>query len=143
MKSINVVRLRNFVRNVIIKVRYCYLKYIFKINLDKTSKISLFTKLDQTNPKGIWIGKYSYVSSGTCIMSHDFSRSKYMDTFIEDYCFIGYGAIILPGVKIGNHSIVAAGSVVTKDVAPNSIVAGNPARIIRTGIETTKFGKLK
>jgi acetyltransferase-like isoleucine patch superfamily enzyme len=47
---------------------------------------------------------------------------------IEDDVWIGYGAIILSGVKIGKGAIVAAGSVVTKDVIPYSIVAGNPAR---------------
>ena len=47
-------------------------------------------------------------------------------------CWIGAGSSILPGVTIGENAIVGAGSVVTKDVAPNTIVAGNPARLIRT-----------
>lgn len=45
--------------------------------------------------------------------------------------WIGAGAIVLPGVTVGEHSIVAAGAIVTKDVPDNMIVAGNPARIIR------------
>jgi maltose O-acetyltransferase len=45
--------------------------------------------------------------------------------------WIGAGAIILPGVRIGERSIVGAGSVVTRDVPARSIVAGNPARLIR------------
>ena len=49
---------------------------------------------------------------------------------IGDGCFIGYGAIILSGVVIGNNSVIAAGAVVTKNIEPNSIVAGNPAKII-------------
>jgi acetyltransferase-like isoleucine patch superfamily enzyme len=53
---------------------------------------------------------------------------------IENGAWIGAGAIILPGVTIGEHSIVGAGSVVRKDVPPRTVVAGNPARIIR------KFG---
>ncbi|MCB0258644.1 MAG: N-acetyltransferase, partial [Calditrichaeota bacterium] len=44
---------------------------------------------------------------------------------------IGSSATILCGVTIGENAIVGAGSVVTKDVAPNAIVAGNPARFIR------------
>ena len=51
---------------------------------------------------------------------------------IEDNVWINFGAIILKGVKIGKESIVAAGSVVTKEVPPRSIVGGNPAKIIRT-----------
>ena len=43
----------------------------------------------------------------------------------------GVGAIILPGVTIGENAVVAAGAVVTKDVAPNSIVGGNPAKFIK------------
>lgn len=45
--------------------------------------------------------------------------------------WIGGGAIILPGVKIGNNSVVAAGAVVTRDVAANTVVVGNPAKPIR------------
>ena len=49
---------------------------------------------------------------------------------IGDDVWVGYGATILSGVKIGNFSVVAAGSVVTRDVDENTIVAGNPARPI-------------
>jgi len=49
---------------------------------------------------------------------------------IGDDIWIGANAVILPGVTIGNHSVVAAGAVVTKDVPPRSLVAGVPARII-------------
>lgn len=50
---------------------------------------------------------------------------------VEDYVWIGGNSTILPGVTIGKHAIVAAGSVVTKDVPSNTIVGGNPARVIR------------
>jgi acetyltransferase-like isoleucine patch superfamily enzyme len=53
------------------------------------------------------------------------------DIIIGDGVWIGYGAIILPGVKIGKKAIIAAGAIVTKDVADYTIVGGNPAREIR------------
>jgi len=50
---------------------------------------------------------------------------------IQDKAWIGFNAIILKGVTIGEGAIVGAGSVVTKDVPPFTIVAGNPARVVR------------
>jgi len=53
-------------------------------------------------------------------------------TRIRRRASIGSGAVILPGVTVGEGAIVGAGSVVTEDVAPRSVVAGNPARFIRS-----------
>lgn len=53
------------------------------------------------------------------------------DIIIEDGVWIGLGALILPGVNIGKKSIVAAGTVVNKNVPPYSVVGGNPMKIIR------------
>lgn len=50
---------------------------------------------------------------------------------IEDNVWIGGGAILLPGVRIGKNSVVGAGAVVTRSVPANTVVAGNPARVIR------------
>lgn len=50
---------------------------------------------------------------------------------IGDSSFIGYGATVLPGVKIGKHCVVGARAVVTKDIADYSMVSGNPAKIIK------------
>jgi len=60
-----------------------------------------------------------------------FSDLNFEKVIIEDGCDIGIGSIILPGVKIGEGSIVGAGSVVTKDVEPHTVVAGNPAKVLR------------
>lgn len=51
---------------------------------------------------------------------------------IGDDCWIGANAVVLPGVNIGKHCVVAAGAVVTKDVPAHSLVAGVPAKVIKT-----------
>lgn len=60
------------------------------------------------------------------------------EIFIGDESWIGANAVIVAGVRIGKHAIVAAGSVVTKDVPEFSIVAGNPARLIKQYNAETK-----
>ena len=73
--------------------------------------------------------------------NHDFYDRDVLtvqDVRIKKNVWIGAGAIILPGVTIGENAIVGAGSVVTKDVAPNTVVAGNPARFIKQ-LDPEKF----
>lgn len=63
---------------------------------------------------------------------------------IEDEVWIGANAVVTAGVTVGKHSIVAAGSVVVKDVPPYSIVGGNPARLLKYfNFETKKWEKAK
>ncbi|PZE86549.1 acetyltransferase [Curtobacterium sp. MCBD17_032] len=57
------------------------------------------------------------------------------DTIIGSDVWIGFGAVILSGVSVGDSAVIAAGAVVTKDVDANTIVAGNPARIVGTRFE--------
>lgn len=66
--------------------------------------------------------------------NHDFYDRAVLtvkDVYIKKNAWIGAGATILPGVTIGENAIVGAGCVVTHDVEPNTVVVGNPARVIR------------
>ena len=54
------------------------------------------------------------------------------DTVVGHDVWLGYSALVLPGVQIGHGAVVAAASVVAGDVPPYAIVAGNPARVVRT-----------
>lgn len=61
-----------------------------------------------------------------------FCRTYALPIIIEDCCWLGGGVIVLPGVTIGKGSVIGAGSVVTKDIPPNSLAVGNPCRVIRS-----------
>ncbi|UZD97170.1 CatB-related O-acetyltransferase [Pseudomonas corrugata] len=65
------------------------------------------------------------------VMMRDGGREAWLPTVLGRDVWIGHGAIILNGISVGDGAIVAAGSVVTKNVAPFSVVAGNPARHIK------------
>lgn len=82
--------------------------------------------------EGCTIAQEAYLCTGT----HDFSSPhlplQTAPITVGKDAFVGVRALILPGVKIGERAIVGAGSVVTKDVAPGNIVAGNPAKPIGT-----------
>ena len=88
------------------------------------------------------IGHHVNLAQGITVtaLNHNFEDSeKRIDeqgvcttpVVIEDDVWIGANAVILPGVRVGTHSVVAAGAVVTKEVPPHSIVAGIPAKIIK------------
>jgi len=67
----------------------------------------------------------------------DINAGASAPVFVEDDVFIGMNAIILKGVRLGAGCVVGAGSVVTRDVAPGAIVAGNPAQVVGTGARTS------
>lgn len=88
------------------------------------------------------IGSHVNLAQGITVtaLNHNFSdANKRIDeqgvstspVTIEDDVWIGANAVILPGVTIGEHCVVAAGAIVTKDVPPHSLVAGVPAKVIK------------
>ena len=119
-----------------------YYVRIWGMDIDESAWFSLKAHFDRTHPRGIHVGPESYIAFGAVILSHDMTRGIYADTRVGVRCFIGAHSILLPGVSVGDESIVGAGSVVTRDVPPNSIVAGNPARVVQRGIRTYRFGCL-
>ncbi len=84
----------------------------------------------------------TYVAFGAVILAHDMSRVLSTDTYIGKNCFIGAHSIIMPGIRIGDECIIGTGAVVTHDVPAHSIVGGNPAKVIRSGIRTRRYGIL-
>ena len=87
-------------------------------------------KFEIRTGKNVSIGpEASILTLGHDPQSPDFA-DRGGDVLIGDFVWIGYRAIVLPGVTIGDGAVVGAGAVVTKDVPPYTIVAGNPARVI-------------
>lgn len=130
-----------WLQRAVMRGRVTVLNRIFQMSIHETAKISLSAKLDKTYPKGVHIGRFSYVAFGATILCHDMTRGLYKDTTVGDCCFIGARSLIMPGVTIGSGSIVAAGAVVTRDVPPRSIVAGNPASIIKSDVALGPYGR--
>jgi len=84
------------------------------------------------------IGSYCHLGHYTFVMDndqHDVVRHSELPrsepVIIEDHVWIGSKAVILPGVHIGSHAVIGAGSIVTKDIPPRCVAAGNPARVLR------------
>ena len=128
-------KIRSFLWRRFVRAYPWYLRRVYKMDIEQNVQISWKVHLDKSiNPRGIHIGSGTQVLSGALILSHDACRRLKTDTYIGKDCLIGVRSIILPGVTIGDSSLVAAGAVVSKDVPPNCIVAGNPARIVKTGI---------
>ncbi len=137
-----IVKSRNLIRWIILQPHFFILTKLYNMKISSTARVSLGAILDKTYPQGIHIDDESYVASGARIYSHDFCRGLHTNTFIGKKCFIGAGSFIMPGLKIGDSVIVGAGAVVTKDVPSGCIVAGNPAKVIRENITTTRYGKM-
>lgn len=130
-------------QRLVVGCKRLYLTKVWGMDIHPTVVMSLSARLDKTHPRGIHIGEGTYIAFDAAILAHDMTRAIKTDTRIGKNCFIGARSIILPGVTIGDNCVIGSGTVVTKDIPPNSAAAGNPAQVIRSGIETLKFGRLK
>ena len=133
-------RLKYYGQNIDI----CHLNSKFikpeNINIGNYVKIGEDAYIDGSG--GVEIGECSIIGPKIAILTsnHQYENSEFLPfnnimirkkVVIDSYVWIGREVMILPGVKIGKASVVGAGSVVTKDVEPYSIVGGNPAKIIK------------
>jgi acetyltransferase-like isoleucine patch superfamily enzyme len=107
-----------------------------RLVLKDKSQIAARVRIDLRN-NDFYMGVASGVATGVIIYTHTqafpytqgwIHRRK--DVVLEDYVMIGLGSLLLPGVRVGDHTYIGAGSVVVKDIPQNSFAAGNPARVI-------------
>jgi maltose O-acetyltransferase len=86
--------------------------------------------IDDAHPEYLEIGDNVCLGIRCTIITH--FRDQEARTKIGDNVFIGAGAILMPGVTIGEGSVIGANSVVTRDIPPHTLAAGNPAKPIKT-----------
>jgi acetyltransferase-like isoleucine patch superfamily enzyme len=141
--------IRFFIKNLEIITRFTVptsLRNLFYkiigVNIGKNCFIGMDCILDSSFPELIDIQDNVTISFRVMIICHDDAKGiintssnrddcSVAKVTLKKGCYIGAGAIILPGVIVGENAIVGAGSVVTKDINDNVTVAGVPARVIK------------
>lgn len=132
---------RAFYRNVICARNP--LKYARKIGVNLGENVHIYGKITwSTEPWIITIGNNVHITDGVKFVTHDggtlLFRSQIPDLEITkpivvgDNVYFGNNVIVLPGVTIGSNVVIGAGAIVTKDIPDNSVVAGIPAKVIKT-----------
>lgn len=106
-----------------------------RFHLGDHSWVAYRTVIDPS--AGVFLGKHVGTGGSTHIFTHgvwgdylDGYNSAHAPVYLEDNVWMGWQAFILPGVTVGEGSIISAASFVTRNIAPYSIVAGNPAKVV-------------
>ncbi|VAW02247.1 hypothetical protein MNBD_ALPHA04-678 [hydrothermal vent metagenome] len=129
------------IRLFITALRKSWLKWRHGVIIHPSASISLSSRFHAFEHGAVKVGADSLIAFKTLLLSRTLDGQK-APIIIGERCFIGGGSVILPGVKVGDGSIVGACSTVFEDVPAHSIVAGNPAKVIRSGIKVGRFGRL-
>ncbi|RSL30770.1 acyltransferase [Salibacterium salarium] len=105
-----------------------------RMKVGEKTAFALMMMPDVMFPEKIHVGRNSVIGYNTTILAHEYLITEYRlgEVHIGDNVMIGANTTILPGVRIGDDAVVAAGSVVHKDVEPGTVVGGNPLQWIRS-----------
>lgn len=120
-----------------------YVSHYLQINCKDSKKVHLYGKIDfGSEPWILTIGEDVYITDGVKFITHDGGTLLFRDLeptleitkpiTLGSKVYIGNNAMILPGVTIGDYVVIGAGSVVTKDIPSRSVVAGVPAKVIKS-----------
>ncbi len=123
--------------------KYRPVEWAKKIGVNMGEDVHIYGDIEwSTEPWIITLGNHVHITNGVQFITHDGGTLvlRHLTPDLEitgpitvgDYVYIGTRAMILPNVRIGNNCIIAAGSIVTKDIPDGSVVAGAPARVIKT-----------
>jgi maltose O-acetyltransferase len=129
-------------RQKVTGARKRWLRFRFGVDLHPSVIISLSTRFVARERGSITVGPETLIAFKTLVMSYDARARSERPVRIGRRCFIGGGSTVLPGVTIGDESIVAAGAIVDSDVPARCVVAGNPAAVISSGIQVGPYGHL-
>ena len=127
---------------MLMRLRTLWLNGIVGVRAPLSIQPSFSSRIRPGRRGSIEIGENTLISFKTLIYSYDARTGRDRPVRIGSGCFIGGGAMVLPGVTIGDGAIVGGGSVVFDDVPPRSIVVGNPAKVLRRDIEAGPYGRL-
>ena len=108
-------------------------RHILGMHVGDSTAFALMVMVDVFFPEKIHVGRNTIIGYNTTILAHEYLINEYRigEVHIGSHVMIGANSTILPGITIGDYAVVGAGSVVHKDVAPHSFVAGNPLQVIR------------
>lgn len=132
-------KIKNFIKKIIFRIRADHTtEQLIKMGLNVGAN---FTRMHGAiiDPSHCWlitIGNDVTLAPNAHILAHDASTFHYLGytriarVNVGNNVFIGASAVIMPGVTIGDNAIIGANSTVTKNVPANTVVAGNPAKII-------------
>jgi len=122
---------------------------VFNSEIRKFVNIASSVRINPTNHP-MWratLHHFAYRSISHLMADNDDEEislwRKQYRTIIEPDVWIGHGAIVMPGVKVGTGAVIGSGAIVTKDVADYAIVAGNPAKLIRYRVPENIANALK
>ena len=161
MKTINIQNERQSINNVQVGEDVKIFNFVnaYGCSIDSGSKVGSFVEIQKNASigknckisshtficEGVHIGDNVFIGHGVMFTNDLFPRATNEDgglqteadwhvveTFVKKGASIGSNATILCGITIGENALIGAGAVVTKDVPPHAVAAGNPARIIKT-----------
>lgn len=117
-----------------LQVKNWLYRTLLKMEIGEHTAFALMVMPDVMFPEKIKVGRNSIIGYNTTILAHEYLIEEYRlgDVVIGDDVMIGANSTILPGVVIGDRAVVAAGTVVHKDVPAGAFVAGNPMRVVYT-----------
>ncbi|MED1801511.1 acyltransferase [Brevibacillus porteri] len=131
MKNFIVIQLSRY--TPIVSWKNWMYRTFLRMEVGQHSAVALMVMMDIMFPEKIKIGRNCVIGYNTTILAHEYLIDEYRlgEVIIEDAVLVGANTTILPGVTIGKGAIVAAGTVVHKDVPSGAFVGGNPMQLIR------------